>query len=728
MSVQVLRSFGRGTGPLVAVVHNLCAISLQMAIRAHFARRALRRSRALAQARMGITGIEDVSQISVASQSSQKNPQLLEVHARTRALHDGLEAVEGRQGRVGRESQEQQRLSAAVAVFVGQIRNMLAHSSPQSPDSHRRRILDAVQQREGPLARTIQQLSAVALQAVVRGHQSRQRVSRWTQAVDHICSWRTMSTLSLSRAIALGRQLFAFQEQRFGGMHTFYTAVCSGRGFLSDVIRHACCVAIQCAFRARTARAIWSRHASEALEMEVAGTKPSGRPWYKYTRARLTGEAPVDGRSGRPNQGRTLKKIVARTPPAQESVPQREVKYKWNTMAPATGAEVVPPVNDNEVSPTQQSRHVNGSEDVDTPVQAHKQIPVRLAREEGTGRQAGDEQELDEHAGAEAKAVSSGTEYESSEGRVSSSTSDDDGEPEEWMNFVADEVELETLPVQLDVVVEGSGNREEREKDEQKKGGNGEQESGRTDVGGNQTEEEGVSEGGGSGGGSQDLSLSVEDSSTLVKDETEATELDESFQPAEAFHLRPPSTPQPLKLSQSEDLPAPDEPAAHVPLQIESSMQQDQVLVRHDAGERASCLSETVQTLDALSGSLPDGANSGIPKSLALPEEEVGVVEDQRMPTMDAKKDEVGVVEDQRIPASNMATVGKAETDALDVAKESRGVAMDGLDSLTSSAANAKVMKHDFPVRSRQFHALQLSSPLAEVRSFFLFVRLAWKR
>jgi len=44
--------------------------------------------------------------------------------------------------------------------------------------------------------------------------------------------------LSLSKAIRLGRHLFVFQAQRFGGTHTFYSAVCAGRGFVSQVLRY----------------------------------------------------------------------------------------------------------------------------------------------------------------------------------------------------------------------------------------------------------------------------------------------------------------------------------------------------------------------------------------------------------------------------------------------------------------------------------------------------------
>lgn len=150
----------------------------------------------------------------------------------------------------------------------------------------------------------------------------------FTKAVAVVSSASAVRKLSLSKAIRTGRHLFAFQAQKCGGVHTFYSAVCVGNGFVSDVLRHVCCVAIQCALRARRSRLTWASHAKAALAEEVAGEKPQGRPWYKHTRARLEGAPVVDFRD------------IAHAPPRKARVQKpkllvkrSEVKQKWMPMA-----------------------------------------------------------------------------------------------------------------------------------------------------------------------------------------------------------------------------------------------------------------------------------------------------------------------------------------------------------------------------------------------------------
>ena len=99
--------------------------------------------------------------------------------------------------------------------------------------------------------------------------------------------------------------------------------------------RHTCCVALQCAQRARTARQRWARHAKDALALEVAGTSPSHLPWYKYTRSRLEGKPVIDGRDARA----TPHKRRLKPAPAAQKV---EIKQNWMTVASSGDDSVLP--------------------------------------------------------------------------------------------------------------------------------------------------------------------------------------------------------------------------------------------------------------------------------------------------------------------------------------------------------------------------------------------------
>ncbi|MGB1604138.1 MAG: hypothetical protein ACPIOQ_66010, partial [Promethearchaeia archaeon] len=248
----LIGSIAMGQGPLVTIVRNVSAVSLQMAVRCHFARRTYRSKRLLSLSR-DLTVPETATHADrLHLQADTAWPHLIS-HSMPRSKELRLHSS-------GLGFAGEQRLSCSVSVFVRQLQALLE----QRHDSqHARRLWNAFRHNEGPLENNIRQLSALSVQAVVRGHQTRRRLGKFRQAVGQLASLVRGDAvpgpsgplfLSLSQSIALGRQLFAYQEDRLGGTHSFYSAVCAGQGAVSEVLRHVSTVTIQCAWRARQAR------------------------------------------------------------------------------------------------------------------------------------------------------------------------------------------------------------------------------------------------------------------------------------------------------------------------------------------------------------------------------------------------------------------------------------------------------------------------------------------
>ena len=305
----LIGSIAMGQGPLVTIVRNVSAVSLQMAVRCHFARHAYRSKRLLSLSRdlavpataMHADRLHVQADTAWPHQISHSMPRSKELHLHSSGL-----------GFAG-----EQRLSCSVSAFVRQLQALLE----QRHDSqHARRLWNVFRQNEGPLESNIRQLSALSVQAVVRGHQTRRRLGNFRHAVGKLTSLlrgdavpgpRGPLFLSLSQSIALGRQLFAYQEDRLGGTHSFYSAVCAGQGAVSEVLRHVSTVTIQCAWRARQARAMWLRYASHALQQKQNRESP-----------RLPSKSQAS--PGKP-------KALHRSPRPQAT-------YKWKTLAPETPA------------------------------------------------------------------------------------------------------------------------------------------------------------------------------------------------------------------------------------------------------------------------------------------------------------------------------------------------------------------------------------------------------
>ena len=330
---QVLASLARGAGPIVAVVKHVSATSLQMAMRGHLARRrmqALRRSLLLrvgpAQGQGNIEAVfgrEDWVRAGGHTQGAsgdalaeRRQPEVAyhpllvtrQTSMRDRATtsQDSGPITNGESSAVvaQHELEAHERLSASVAKFVRQMK-MVLDQSPQ----HERELLDSINRTPGPLANNLRVLSAISLQAVVRGHQTRlrlhARIKKFKKALDEVARLQSVkravdAQLGLAHAIRLGRYLFAFQEEKFGGTQTFYSAVCAGTGGLSEALRHACCLAIQCAVRARRARHRYFDIARAALSDEMAGARSAKFPGLRHTKARLEGGPVLDARDAPP--------------------------------------------------------------------------------------------------------------------------------------------------------------------------------------------------------------------------------------------------------------------------------------------------------------------------------------------------------------------------------------------------------------------------------------------
>ena len=394
----LIGSIAMGQGPLVTIVRNVSAVSLQMAVRCHFARRTYRSKRLLSLSRDLTVPATAMNADRLHLQADTAWPHLISPSMpRSKELHLHSSGL----GFAG-----EQRLSCSVSVFVRQLQALLE----QRHDSqHARRLWNAFRQNGGPLENNIRQLSALSVQAVVRGHQTRRRLGKFRQAVGQLASLVRCDavpgpsgplSLSLSQSIALGRQLFAYQEDRLGGTHSFFSAVCAGQGAVSEVLRHVSTVTIQCAWRARQARAMWLRYASHALQQEQSRELP-----------RLPSKSQAS--PGKP-------KALQRSPRAQAT-------YKWKTLAPETAAN-------DDLSNTL--------------------IPVALPEARGIAHEASSEGGLikDERQvgmvieGADASQAcdASDTEYSScSEHRNSEDEGDllDSGEGQEDWNFTVEEYE-----------------------------------------------------------------------------------------------------------------------------------------------------------------------------------------------------------------------------------------------------------------------------------------------
>ena len=467
----VFGSLASGSGPIVAVVKNVSATSLQMAMRAHLARRRLRNVRRELLSRVGPAldprpascSAEIEADRHLFAAAANTDPEQLAVPrdalpprviTRRAAMQErGAGALPGSYSGGGspgastrpelEELERHHRLSAAVARFVRQMKKVLGENQ-----LHQRHLVSSNTQTPGPLAHNLRILSATALQAVVRGHQVRRRigsrVQQFRSALDEVSELQSMqqaveAQLSLARAIRLGRYLFAFQEERFGGTHTFYSAVCAGTGGLSDALRHACALALQCALRARRARRLYFDVAAAALSEQVAGTRSFKLPWLKHTQARLEGGALVDARDGPPPP----------PPPSRKSRAQerRERKAAARAAEPDAGAssrdlEAPAPVgeHDEREAARQQLRASRLAGDDDSPAEAAARIEESAQREED-----------DEESGARAD---SGDEMSTEDSSIdlsdgsSTATGSESDSPDDWSDFEAqDTTEYETPQV-----------------------------------------------------------------------------------------------------------------------------------------------------------------------------------------------------------------------------------------------------------------------------------------
>ena len=331
---HVLQTLSSGSGPIVSIVRNVSATSLQMAVRCYFSRKKVQHVRHLQRMRVGANASNDMpevvapqefddgeirSRVAAGDMPEAVHPEMLVRQSATASSRrtsrdiyrpDRSDANGAGGGFVPLTQDE--RLSASVATFVRQMSHMLQ----QGPLRHRHRqsFVSLLHDAGGPLAKNLRHLSAMSLQAVVRGHHVRRRVPirSFMKAVGQISKLESVSKLSLAQAIGTGRHLFSFQGRYDGGTHTFYSAVCAGNGFVSDVLRHSSCVAIQCAFRSRRARREWAGHARDAL------LQPVGESRDQVVRA---------GRSRK--EARRERRAAA----AKEAERKREIKYDWTPIA-----------------------------------------------------------------------------------------------------------------------------------------------------------------------------------------------------------------------------------------------------------------------------------------------------------------------------------------------------------------------------------------------------------
>jgi hypothetical protein len=465
----VHRCLSRGSGPIVSIVRNVSAISLQMALRCYFSRKCMRHLRQMQRMRVGADRSEDMPEVAAPPAQDLDYVSFDEFRSsvaarhilRAEAVHPGLlvrqsgtSPARGTPADVYRPDRRytqddaegamlltaDQRLSASVATFVRQMSHMLQQRERESPLHHRKSLVSLLHSVQGPLAKNLQHLSAMSLQAVVRGHQVRRRVHSFVRAVGEISKLEIVSKLSLAQAIGAGRQLFAFQGRHLGGTNTFFSAVCSGNGFVSDVLRHACSVAIQCAFRARRSRHAWAREAMDALLKQAAGTCPSWHPWLKYTKARLEGEPVEDGRNpGVPAGG--LKKAISReckTAAAKPPEPKLEIKYNWMSTPSAQAPPAPSELHSSHTETVQNRAQKQGTLEAQESRAAHE----TRAAQDVTGAASSQQERIAQREAHELDRASSSTEYETSEslqGSVSADSYQSESQDEEWDLQVAED-------------------------------------------------------------------------------------------------------------------------------------------------------------------------------------------------------------------------------------------------------------------------------------------------
>jgi len=453
----VHQCISRGSGPIVSIVRNVSAISLQMALRCYFSRRCIRNLRQMQRMRVGADRSDDMSQVAAPPaqdldyfefrSSVAARHRAEAVHPGLLVRHAGKSPARGTPADVYRPDRRytqddaqgamlltaDQRLSASVATFVRQMSRMLQQRKRESPLHQRESLVTLLHSVQGPLAKNLQHLSAMSLQAVVRGHQVRRRVHSFVRAVGEISKLESVSKLSLAQAIGAGRRLFAFQGRHYGGTNTFFSAVCAGNGFVSDVLRHACSVAIQCAFRARRARHAWAREATDALLQQAAGTSPSWHPWLSYTKARLEGEPVEDGRNPGLRAGGSLKtnRLERKTAAAKPPEHKLEIKYNWMPTPSAQAPPAPPELHSPHTATVQGRAQEQGALEAQESRAAHE---TRAAPDAAAAARSQHER-IAQREVDEMDRASSSTEYETSDsfqGSVSAYSYQSESQDEEW--------------------------------------------------------------------------------------------------------------------------------------------------------------------------------------------------------------------------------------------------------------------------------------------------------